>query len=629
MKFIQKKGASWIVAMAILAIPGTLITSCSKDNNSAIVDSKNNKLTFSVNGIKNNDTDGAVKRMGLTSSNKKTNTNKIYSFSDVDMGVSTDNTLPVKTTSNIAGTARSNGLAADAAPGVTEDMVEGAKYIVYIYSGTTLVTAKELTAGTAGTIEGLDPAASYTWVALSYNTKDTEQPSLAPSSGSIALHQNKDVLYATGTVNLAESSNIAVLFDHMFSRIGIELNTIGVFGEITGTPTVSVSGLNLATGSIDLLNGGAVTADLANPYTPTLSYASFNRVDTLYNDAKIAYVYTASTTANQAISVSLQNLAINHVDGNVARTYFTTATPFNFSVTPELGKSHHLLLNVIESPLTTVSEGTTVKWGRSNLYDRNNNDALRGYAFYASNEQRSKANGYFPYQGLKASQFSNTLATKGDPCTRVYPAGTWKQPSVAQVNSLTSTDGLLTNILGALGNLLVADPAPTSSVGTVGGNHAQYTSTGGTTTTNAFGTSTSNSNNMRIFYNGQITNTTILTAIGQNGNGLLGLGLSNLSADLLGLNVLSTNIPVLGTSYNVAAAFWTDSPVLSGPLLTLLGTRVGYYGYYARTTTTTTDIFNTNPFIKATTTLEALNVELLGLDLLQTSFKNVRCVRAI
>lgn len=628
MKFIQKKGASWIVAMAILAIPGTLITSCSKDNNSAIVDSKNNKLTFSVNGIKNNDTDGAVKRMGLTSSNKKTNTNKIYSFSDVDMGVSTDNTLPVKT-SNIAGTARSNGLAADAAPGVTEDMVEGAKYIVYIYSGTTLVTAKELTAGTAGTIEGLDPAASYTWVALSYNTKDTEQPSLAPSSGSIALHQNKDVLYATGTVNLAESSNIAVLFDHMFSRIGIELNTIGVFGEITGTPTVSVSGLNLATGSIDLLNGGAVTADLANPYTPTLSYASFNRVDTLYNDAKIAYVYTASTTANQAISVSLQNLAINHVDGNVARTYFTTATPFNFSVTPELGKSHHLLLNVIESPLTTVSEGTTVMWGRSNLYDRNNNDALRGYAFYASNEQRSKANGYFPYLGLKASQFSNTLATKGDPCTRVYPAGTWKQPSVAQVNSLTSTDGLLTNILGVIGNLLIADPAPTSSVGTVGGNHAQYTSTGGTTTTNAFGTSTSNSNNMRIFYNGQITNTTILTAIGQNGNGLLGLGLSNLSADLLGLNVLSTNIPVLGTSYNAAAAFWTDSPILSGPLLTALGTRVGYYGYYARTTTTTADIFNTNPFIKATSTLEALNVELLGLDLLQTSFKNVRCVRAI
>lgn len=624
MKFLQKKGAHWVVAMAILAIPATLITSCSKDSKTEIVDTKSDKLTIAVGGIKTNNDEG-VKRMGVSSSTK-TAQPKIYSFADVDMAVSTDNTVPVKTTNTNA--ARLNGTAADAAPGVTEDMEQDTKYVVYIYSGSTLVAAKELQSGTAGTIEGLNPAGSYTWVALSYNSKD-EAPSLTPTSGAIALPQNKDVLYANGSINLATTSNINILFNHAFSRIGIELNTIGVFGQITGSPSVNVSGLNLATGSINLLDG-TVTAGAT--FTPTLSYADFKNVDPLYNDAKIAYVYTASTAAQSAIKVNLQNLNINHVDGNLARTYFATATDFNFSVTPELGKSHHLLLNVIESPLITGSGASAIKWGRSNLYDRGLTDPLRNFAFYSTNAQRSRADGYFSYGSLVAARFPSTTAQKGDPCTRIYPQGLWKQPSSTQVATLTSSTGALNSVLNLVGTVLGAsDPAPGSSVGTSGGNHAQYAITGGGTAgTNAFGTSTSNSNNMRIFYNGQIVNTALLTQIGSSGQGLLGLGLSTLNADLLGFRIIGTNVDILGDSYNTAAAFWTDSPVLAGPLLDLLGTRVGYYGYHAYTTTATLIgiPLPTAPFVKASTTAEALNVELVGLDLLRTTFKNVRCVRA-
>lgn len=623
MKFLQKKGAYWVVAMAILAIPGSLITSCSKDSKTEITDTKGNKITIAVGGIKTNN-DGSVKRMGASSSTKTTQP-KIYSFSDVDMAVSMDNTVPVKTSNTSA--ARSNGTAADAAPGVTENMEQDTKYVVYIYSGSTLVAAKELQSGTAGTIEGLDPAASYTWVALSYNSKD-DAPSLTPASGAIALPQNKDILYASGTVNLATSPSINIVFNHAFSRIGIELNTIGVFGNMTGTPTLSVSGLNLATGSINLLTG-AVTAGAT--FTPTLSYADFKNIDPLYNDAKIAYVYTASTAQQSAISVQLQNLTVNHVDGGLPRTYFAAATDFNFSVTPELGKSHHLLLNVIESPLVTGSGPNAIKWSRSNLYDRGGTDPLRNFAFYATNIQRSRADGYFSYGSLVAARFPSTAAQKGDPCTRVYPQGFWKQPTDTQVSTLTSSTGVLNNVLNLVGTLLGAsDPAPGSTVGTTGGNHAQYAITGGgTTSTNAFGSSTSNLNNMRIFYNGQIVNTALLSQIGSSGQGLLGLGLSTLNADLLGFRIIGTNVDILGDSYNTSAAFWTDSPVLSGPLLDLLGTRVGYYGYHAFTTQARLlgIPLPTPPFVKASTTAEALNVELVGLDLLRTTFKNVRCVR--
>jgi len=623
MKLLQKRGAQWVVAMAILAIPGTLVTSCSKDSKTPIVPNSE-KLIISVGGIKTNESD-AVKRANASSSGNNQSLGKIYSFSDVDMAVSTDNKVPVKT-SSISNSLRTNGPSADVAPGVTEDMEPDTKYVIYIYSGNTLVASKLLSSGTAGTVEGLNPSGSYTWVALSYNTKDGEQPSLTPTNSAISLPQNKDVLYATGSVNLASSPSINILFNHAFSRIGIELNTIGVFGNITGSPSVSVSGLNLATGSINLLDG---TVTAGQSFTPTLSYADFKNVDPQYNDSKIAYVYTASTAAQNAISVTLQNLSINHVDGGLARNYFASATNFNFSVTPQLGNSHHLLLNLVESPLVTGSGANAVRWSRSNLYERGGSDPLRNYAFYATNGQGSRGDGYFSYGSLVAARFPSSAAQKGDPCTRIYPQGLWKQPNSTQVQTLTTTTGLLDNVLGLI--LSNPDPAPGSTVGSTNGvNYAQYAITGGGTAgTNAFGASTSNSNNLRFFYNGQIQNTAVLTGIGNSGNGLLGLGLSSLSANLLGLNILSTNLPVLGTSYNASTAFWTDSPVLAGPLLNLLGTRVGYYGYYATTTRASAlGVPYGNPFVKASTTAEALNVELLGLDLLRTTFKNVRCVRA-
>src|SRR5690606_27094644 len=124
----------------------------------------------------------------------------------------------------------------------------------------------------------------------------------------------------------------------------------------------SVSGLNIAGGSLNLLDG-TLTASTSTS-AATLSYADFVNVDEAYDDAMIAYVYTAPV-AQQNFQLKVQNLSISHVDnvgGAVNRTFFATETPFNLSVTPEEGKSHHMLLNVVESPLTTTYSGRTVKW---------------------------------------------------------------------------------------------------------------------------------------------------------------------------------------------------------------------------------------------------------------------------
>src|SRR5690606_26040797 len=161
-----------------------------------------------------------------------------------------------------------------------------------------------------------------------------DAPAETPSSVDVVLPENKDVLHASGTINLAESNTIDITFDHVYSRVGIELNTIGVFGEITGTPAVSVSGLSLAAGSLNLLDG-TLTAS-SETFEPTLTYADFVNVDEAYDDAMIAYLYTAPVP-EQTATLTIQNLSILHADnagGDVSRTFFTTAANFPLQVTP-------------------------------------------------------------------------------------------------------------------------------------------------------------------------------------------------------------------------------------------------------------------------------------------------------
>ncbi len=616
MNFIRLKRANWIVMMAILALPGALSTSCSKQTGATEeVAPKGDKLTISVIGINEGDSnkDKKSKASSRNSSSSGLSDQKVYTFQDVDMAVSIDNTLPSRN-ANRKVIARSNNISSSAGLKAATPAEDGLKYVVYIYDGSTLVTSTELTSGTAGTIEGLDPASSYTWVALSYNSSD-QAPSLAPSSGSIDLPQNTDVLYASGTVDLATDPSIGILFNHAFSRIGIELNTIGVFGEITGNPLVSVTGLELATGSINLLDG-SITAG-AN-YTPTLSYLDFENVDPAFNDAKIAYVYTAST-AEQTFSVSVQNLTIQHADGNLARTYFATAAPFASTITPELGMNHHVLLNVVESPLTTNYGGNNqVKWARSNLYYRGNNGGGRDYAFYANNTQTSRANGYFGFGGTVAGTFA-TAATEGDPCAKVYPEGLWRQPRITDFNSMTTSEGTLSNVLSSLIGGLLGGSSP-STVSAVGSNYVEYGNVTGAPASgsNAFGDANSTSNRLRFYYNGQINNVTALTAIG-NGGGLVGLGLNDLSVDLVDQNVINLGVDLLD-SYGDLTALWTHDQAVN--LLGLVG--MGTWGYLG----TTVDPLIGSNFVAGRKTAELLNgVSALGVDVLSTTLKNVRCVR--
>ncbi|AIM38980.1 hypothetical protein KO02_21485 [Sphingobacterium sp. ML3W] len=610
MNFSGIKKANWIVATVLLATSGMLATSCSKENNASTENTDEydgTNLVLTVKGINENQT--LNEEVKQSSVNTKSTKMSVKSYADVDVVSSIDNNVPFNGTSEVISQKNNgSGQVANANTNLRAATLNaGVTYRLYLLSadGTQVVSSQQFTTGSTGTTIGVTPGATYKWVALSYNNAEAI-PTIATGSTSILLPENKDVLYTSGNVTIPSAPgadvSLPITFQHAFSRLAIELNSMGVFGNMN-SGTVSVSGLALKTATIDVATGALTPS--ASTYTPAINWNSFTNIDAAYNDAKIAYVYTAGTSTLSNVEVSVSDLAVTHSDG-VDRT-FGSASPIkiSYSITPTLGNSHRLLANIVESALTATGlsqTGTTVKWSRSNLYYAAG--TRNPYRFFAENKQRSDANSYFAYGALTPAKFT---ATPGDPCAAVYPAGLWKQPKSSDYFSVTNGEGLLSGLLTSVGTLIGArDETPNSSIGvaTATGNYAQYTSTAGGNNA-AFNDA---SNNIRFYYNGQLAQVSVLP------NDFLNLDLTAVAN-------------LLGASYGSQATFWaSDAP---GNLLGLV--ELGTYGYLATTEQQALlGIPTGTKFVRAKRTGELLSkVSLLGLDVLSSTLKNVRCVRAI
>lgn len=600
MNFSTIRKANWVVATVLLATSGMLATSCSKERGAAVEQADNHEgtnIVLSIKGI-NEGLDNTVKQ---ASNNSKSSKLQVESFGDVDVVSAVDNNVPFKAAASDAVQSRNaDGTVAAASTGLRAAALDnGVTYRVYLFSadGTQLLSSKQYSvSGTDLTIP-VTHGTTYKWVALSYNNTDAI-PDITVANPTLQLPENKDVLYASGSITIPTTPgtdvSLPITFAHKYSRIAIELNTMGVFGNMV-SGNLAVSNLALRSAALNVATGALTPS--ATTFAPTLNWASFTNIDPTYSDAKIAYVYTAGTTALNNVTVSVTNLAIKHAD-NVDRTFATTA-PINisFNVTPVLGNSHRLLANIVESPLT--STGSTVKWSRSNLYYTAGHNP---YRFFANNKQRSEANSYFAYGAILPGQFQS-MAAYADPCTQVYPQGLWRKPTHADFSTTAyvSSNALLTDVLQNITDLLIGTKAPNSTpsptTGSTTGNYIQYSTVTGTGNT-AFDAA---SNNLRFYYNGQLARVNVLDP-------------NFLTLDLTAIQAL------LGLSYGREAALWTSDPPNSILGLVNLGT----WGYLA----VTKQPILTGRIATAQGTAELLStVSLLGINVASSSLKNVRCVR--
>ncbi|MCA5005514.1 fimbrillin family protein [Sphingobacterium bovistauri] len=467
-----------------------------------------------------------------------------------------------------------------------------------------------LTAGQAFTIK-VEEGKKYHWIAYSYNSIENDLPQINfMSESTVSMGVNKDFLYASGISGVVSSTNptfLSIVFDHMLSRVGVEVNTRGMFADINEL-NIELVNTNLKVANFNLLNQ-EITASTVE-YGENLQLSAMGGVPSSPRaDTKVAFVYIPPYSGSlNNFQVRLRKLTINldaqaQALGHSTRTFEYTSTngPVFTSNLGNLlkGKAKVVKIDLLESPLTISSRGYyylivlpvgyfdhNVKWARSNLY---HNRLDNSYRFQHINIPSFNRESYFSWGS------ANPLAygTNSDPCSLVYPAGVWKMPSATDFYATiggTVTDINLLNLIKVNLNLLGINLAgiyfPTPSSRNRTATYTEYTPDSGQSTFYNATTDVGINNKIRFNYNGFYAN----------------IGLVE---NLINLN--------LGEAGNISR-IWTSTANVS--LLGLAG--VGAVSYSG---TALTDYLDAS-------LLNLLNINALGIDVAKTDLNNIRCVRS-
>src|SRR5690606_9522698 len=127
------------------------------------------------------------------------------------------------------------------------------------------------------------------------------------------------------------------------------------------------------------------------------------------------------------------------------------------------------------------------------------------YRFFHTNSFTStnlaeQNSSFFSFRGLITRKYASAIdANQKDPCALIYPAVLWKTPSDLELRSLTSSSGLVGDLLGDILSIVFAEPATDGA--TFGSDYIEYPVTAGTNPAYTAAT-----NKLRFNYNGVKTN---------------------------------------------------------------------------------------------------------------------------
>src|SRR5690606_35020614 len=463
-------------------------------------------------------------------------------------------------------------------------MPTGSLYRVYLRKqGDSNLTSPPFTAGTAGSIS-VEHGQIDEWFALSYNNS-TAVPEATNNVVDIA--SGGSLLYAKGTFTVPTGSGdvvvpLNIVFKPRVTKVNIEINTMGMFAAATSA-TATVTGAYAAPDAIDIVTGELI----GTPAPQTITFANFTPVANTAGQRLIATAYLAGNTGEN-INVSVSNLKIQ-LDDNTTRDFGNASLSQSFA--PEVGMEQNIVLNFLETPLTTNRGGTVVRWARSNLYYQDG--AYNPYRFFHKNPYTQTATdqnkSFFSFRGHLPRTLANaTESMQKDPCALVYPAGLWKTPTDQQLSSLTSSNGLVLDLVTDL--LAAVFPEPGTSGATFGTNYIQYAVTNAPNP--AYNDAT---NNLRFNYNGLQTNVSLVS-------GLINLNLVNVGK---------------------IASLWSSDRVADLSIL-----EVGAWGYLGSTAPARLIAVPPRPERAiGARSAGVLNIDLLDLGLVGSGFHNVRCVR--
>lgn len=327
------------------------------------------------------------------------------------------------------------------------------RLLIYNQDGTNLLHNVVATIGKNPEIP-VEIGMKYKWVAFSINA--TTVPDLNNGKIAAADIANKDVLYASGTLDTQAGENLLeIVFDHKTVRFDVNIDTRGIFGGIqsfdalnigSGTGTQFKSLVNTA--DFDLLTGQFGTLKAVDAQYTASNVA--DKAPALTGDlVKTVSIYTILPAGTQitAKNLTIQPIFSIKLDHSIlyppatteltTRKYGSTATylPMNNpSFSPEVGDQYDLSTRLIESAIKVGG----ISWARSDLWYDGSSDQIDKYRFKADA-------GIPPYDSNSQSEYWNWKATtptgtagSGDPCALVYPANTWRMPTQSELQTVVN-----------------------------------------------------------------------------------------------------------------------------------------------------------------------------------------------
>lgn len=308
-------------------------------------------------------------------------------------------------------------------------------------------------ADTVGVVHGK----RYKWYAYSYNTD--ENITVPEKSLNVSMGTNKDFLYATNEILINQKGNsvINILFQRKTARLTIDVDTRGAnANSITNLQVLFPTGI-IKSGVFNIQNQTVSVADV-NSSLLTLNQTSFEDEGGSYR--KVAYLYSASPITRMgvnALSVEIPSLTFNVTNGlsGATNSYSETLNdiPFNFSdVNVPIASSGGLKFDFLARGI--AFNGIT--WAPANLYMHDSTSNHR-YRFYPHNNQTTDYRTFFSFGGIEPLKYTGVGGVRNtvyDVCGMVFPKDRWRTPEASDFNGMVSSDGLVTNVVNLLVELL-------------------------------------------------------------------------------------------------------------------------------------------------------------------------------
>ncbi|MBB6500985.1 hypothetical protein [Pedobacter cryoconitis] len=502
MSLVIKKNSISFRLTVLLLLGILFLWSCSKKDSNEVVPAGNVltgdlvKLNVVVDGIDNVEDEGPNGVLQAEGSkNGGSNSISLKATSNNGNGINLTNTEQVLKTENKAlgnkivrsgglevllsvqqeGKQQETALAMPTGATTSSPLAGGNKFRLLLYNAAdgSFVSSTLFTMGVNASVV-VSQGTTYNWFAYSYNDANdvADIPAAQRANPTMPTAVNRDLLYASGQVTTGkdippaktvQNANINIPFKHLTTRVGVVLNAQGMFASLT-SGTVQIDPTNFDVGTVNIKTGAVTNV---TPATGLPSASSVNKnfpiTGVVSNTARIAYFYTATTATPKTITnlpVTVTDFTLTLDDGS-SRSFSGLTGKFIFpSVTLTNGKL--LKVDLVESAVTV--NGTS--WARANLFwtGASLSSGTGNYVFrhFPDNRYSNLSGEFWKFK----TQFpSGPTVGAVDACSLVYPAGTWRMPTLNEVNSLVQNT-----------NLKFVFNAATSS-----GNWIEYTTTESTT----------------------------------------------------------------------------------------------------------------------------------------------------